>query len=75
MSPRPVRKEPANAVVGLILGILWGGGIGLGLCIWVLPVTLWFPGDTMIAGAIVCGVLGYFKGDDFFRWMRDHWIH
>jgi hypothetical protein len=36
--------------------------------------TLLFPGDTMVVGAVTFAVLGYYKGTDFFRWLRDHWF-
>jgi Mg/Co/Ni transporter MgtE len=73
--PRKVSsREPLDAVVGLIAGAIWGATLGLGVCMWLLPTTMLFPGDTMVFGATVFAVLGYFKGDDFFRWIRDHWF-
>jgi hypothetical protein len=74
MSRSAPTPDPIDAVVGAILGVLGGGGLGLGACTWLLPGTLLFPGDTMDLGAIVCGALGYYKGDDFLRWLRDHWF-
>jgi hypothetical protein len=28
----------------------------------------------VILSGFIFGTLGYFKGDDFFRWVRDHWF-
>lgn len=67
-------REPLDAVVGLIAGAFWGATLGLGIGVWLVARTILFPGDTMVLGAIVCGVLGYYKGSDFFRWLRDHWF-
>ncbi len=67
-------REPLDAVVGLIVGALFGATSGLGLGLYAMPGTLLFTGGTMVFGAIVCAVLGYYKGDDFFRWLRDHWF-
>ncbi len=64
-----------DAVKGLILGAFLGGIAGLGACIWLITETLIFPGDTMVAGALICGVCGFVWGDEFFEWVRDHWPH
>lgn len=63
----------ANAVKGLIVGAFLGGLAGLGACVWLIPVTLFFPGDTILAGAIICGACGYIWGDSFFDWLSEHW--
>src|SRR5262245_10110673 len=67
------KREPLDAVVGLIAGAIWGATVGLGVCIWLLPRAILFPGDTMAVGAVIFGVLGYYRGSDVFRWLRDHW--
>ena len=63
----------ANTFMGVIFGALIGGSIGLGICVWVIPITLVFPGDTMVAGAIICGTAGYKYGEPFIDWLRDNW--
>lgn len=69
-------REPLDAVVGAIAGVLFGATSGLAICLWLLPDRFrLFPGDTMVLGAVVCAGLGYWKGDDFFRSLRDHWFH
>lgn len=65
-------REPLDAVVGLVAGAAWGAT--LGICMWLLPGAILFPGDTMALGAVVFAALGYYKGNDFFRWLRDHWF-
>jgi hypothetical protein len=61
-----------NTVLGVIFGVLIGGSIGLGICIWVIPVTLLFAGDTILAGAVVCGFGGYLYGEPFIDWLREN---
>jgi len=63
----------ANVTTGVLLGILVGAGIGLGACIFIIEGTLLFPGDTILAGAIVCGTLGFFLGEDFIEWLKENW--
>jgi hypothetical protein len=62
-----------NAIKGLIWGVFLGGLAGLGVCIWLISETLLFPGDTMVAGALICGTCGYIYGDSFFEWLKDNW--
>ena len=62
-----------NALTGALLGALIGGGLGLGACIWIIEGTLLFPGDTIIAGALICGTLGFFFGEDFIEWLKESW--
>jgi hypothetical protein len=31
-----------------------------------------FPGDVLIVGAVVGGILGYLLGNDFFVWFREN---
>lgn len=64
-----------DAIKGIIIGAGMGGLAGLGVCIWLLPENLFFPGDTMLVGAIVCGVLGHIYGDSFFEWLGENWHH
>lgn len=60
-----------DVVKGLLLGLLLGASGGFGLGLW-LPLLL-FPGDFLVAGALVGGVCGYIWGDDFFDWVKDYW--
>ncbi|MBX7168312.1 MAG: hypothetical protein K1X74_18395 [Pirellulales bacterium] len=62
-----------DSVRGVLVGALIGALAGLGACIWILPETPFFPGDTILIGAVVCGVCGHRWGDSFFDWLRDHW--
>lgn len=62
-----------DAIKGLFIGAILGGLAGLGACIWLIPGTLLFPGDTMVAGAAICGTCGYVWGDEFFEWLKEHW--
>lgn len=63
----------ANVSTGVLLGMLVGGGIGLGACIFIIEGTLLFPGDTVLAGAIICGTLGFFLGEGFIEWLKENW--
>jgi hypothetical protein len=74
-SPPPVSENTVDAIKGLVLGAILGGFAGLGICIWLIAETLLFPGDTMVAGALICGFCGYRWGDDFFDWLSDNWHH
>lgn len=56
-----------------IWGILIGGGLGLGACMFIFEETLLFTGDTVLLGALICGTLGYFLGEDFIEWLKDVW--
>jgi hypothetical protein len=58
-----------------------GAILGLGACLFVVTQTpffprnpFWFAAVVCGVGAVVCGVLGYYKGDDFFRSLRDDWF-
>ncbi len=55
------------------MGIFIGGGLGLGACMYVFEGTLFFPGDTVLVGAVVCGVLGYVYGESFIEWMEENY--
>jgi hypothetical protein len=68
------KREPLDAVVGLIAGVLWGATSALAVSLWFFPGGFLLTGLTMACAALVFGVLGYWKGDDFFRWLRDHWF-
>ena len=79
--PRRSRRElesnrvarQAHPILGAIFGALIGASLGLGTCLWVIPVTLLFPGDTMLLGAVACGYGGYRYGDPFIEWLGENW--
>lgn len=58
---------------GLWVGALAGGLVGLGVCMWLIEGTRLFPGDTILFGAIICGVLGFLMGETFFEWLKERW--
>ncbi len=58
---------------GLWVGMLLGAFAGLGVCMWLIQGTLLFPGDTMLFGAIICGILGFLFGETFFEWLKERW--
>jgi hypothetical protein len=62
-----------NVVAGVLLGALVGAGFGLGACVFVFEDTLLFLGDTVLLGALTCGVLGYFLGEEFIEWLKENW--
>jgi hypothetical protein len=57
---------------GLWVGALLGGLAGLSVCTWLIEGTLLFPGDTILIGAVTCGIAGFLCGDAFFDWLKDH---
>jgi hypothetical protein len=62
-----------NGFKGLFVGAFLGGFAGLGVCMWIIEGTWLFPGDTILIGAVVCGILGFLFGQRFFDWLSDWW--
>lgn len=71
MDPRRI----GDGIKGMLAGVVFGAGGGLGVCVWLIDGNLLFPGDTMLVGAAVCGFLGYAMGDAFFEWVWEHWLN
>ena len=69
----PGEDHLANVIAGVFFGALIGGGLGLGACMFIFEGTLLFPGDTILCGAMICGVLGFFFGGGFVEWLKEHW--
>jgi hypothetical protein len=63
---RPPNREPLDALAGLIAGAIWGAALWL----WLLPSTWPVLLPMVILSALDFAGLGYFKGNDFFRWVR-----
>ena len=59
-------------MAGVILGALFGASIGLGICMYVLPFTILFQGDTIVAGALICGIAGLIYGEPFIDWLLEN---
>ncbi len=57
---------------GVLAGVGLGGLSGLGVCIWLLDTPVVFSGDTMLLGAVLLGTCGWFWGDDFIEWVKEH---
>jgi hypothetical protein len=62
-----------NVIGGTFFGALAGGGLGLGACMFLFDDPPFFTGDTMLIGAIACGVLGFFLGAGFIAWLKENW--
>jgi len=62
-----------DGFIGAMWGVLIGALAGLGVCIWVIDIPPFFPGDTIVVGAVICGLLGFFLGERFHEWMKAHW--
>lgn len=60
-----------NLILGLFFGVILGGTIGLGICVYVLPITLFFEGDTVLAGAAIGAGGGWYWGEPFIEGMKD----
>lgn len=64
----------SDAVKGLLLGLFLGATGGLGVCMYILEEPFFFTGDTMLIGGVLGAVAGLIWGDDFFDFVRDHWM-
>ncbi|MEY3176728.1 MAG: hypothetical protein RLZZ436_4642 [Planctomycetota bacterium] len=64
-----------NIIAGAFFGTLAGGGLGLGACIFIFDEPPFFTGDTILIGATVCGVCGYFFGEGFIEWLKENLWH
>jgi hypothetical protein len=64
-----------DALKGLVIGAVLGALVGLAACVWIFTETLFFEGDTMVLGALMCGTGGYFWGEEFFDTLREYWRH
>lgn len=62
-----------NIIAGVMLGGLIGGSVGLGACIFIFEEPPFFTGDTVLTGALACGVLGYVRGEGFVEWLKEGW--
>lgn len=58
-------EQADNWIVGTFVGALLGCGFGFGASTILFKEPLLFPGETILVGAIVFGVLGYLWGEDF----------
>ena len=68
-------RHRISVVVCTILGGLIGAAAGLGVCVYLIPFTILFPGDTMVAGALLFGGCGYVYGEPFADWLIENWWH
>jgi hypothetical protein len=59
----------ASTISAAALGAL----VGFGTQFFLFDGGLWFPGDIVLAFALVCGTLGFFLGEQFIEWMRENW--
>lgn len=59
-------------MAGVVLGALLGAMIGLGICMYVLPFTILFPGDTIVAWALICWIAGLIYGEPFIDWLLEN---
>lgn len=62
-----------NGIMGAAWGVLIGGLMGLGVCMFIIDEPPFFPGDTIVIGAAACGVLAFFIGEPFLVWIKDNW--
>lgn len=67
----PTRYQQ-NPLRNIVVGALVGGGLGLGVCELFLSVPHLEAGIAVVAGAVLCGTLGYFLGESFVTWLREH---
>ena len=62
-----------DRIAAAVVGALFGSLIGLGICWGLIAEDLLFVGDTIVAGALICGTLGFIFGDRFVDWLRENW--
>jgi len=62
-----------NVIFRILPGAIIGGGLGLGVCIYIFDESPLFNGDTILIGALIWGTLGYFLGEDFIDWLKENW--
>jgi hypothetical protein len=67
------QDSTSNIVMGSILGALIGASLGLCACTFLFDAPPFFIGDTILIGAVICGVLGYYLGAGFIEWLKEHW--
>jgi fatty-acyl-CoA synthase len=66
-----VKREPLDAVVGAVGGLLFGLTSGVTLWICVVPTfSPYYVAAALTLIVVSCSFLGDRKGDDFFRWLR-----
>jgi hypothetical protein len=58
---------PKREAVDIVPGIIAGAGLGLFVTFWLMPLCVVFPGDLIVLGALVGGLLAYYGGAGFFR--------
>ena len=63
-----------NVIAGTFFGALAGGGLGLGACMFIFDDPPLFVGDTILIGALICGVLGFLYGESFIDWLKENVI-
>ena len=63
-----------NLAASAFFGSLAGGGIGLGACMLLFDNPHFFTGDTILIGAIICGLLGLIFGAGFIEWLKENWL-
>jgi type III secretory pathway component EscS len=70
-----MKRDPLDAVVGAIGGQLFGITSGVLFWLFIIPGLPTLPfAVVLVLVSAVCAIMGYWKGNDFFRWLRDHWF-
>ena len=64
VSSRPPKKEPLDALVGLIAGAIWGVIVSVSFILWVMPEGMLLVVGLCVSFTLVSGALGYFQGAD-----------
>jgi hypothetical protein len=60
-------RTPLDIIPGMVAGAV----LGLVVLLFLMTPYLVFPGDLVILGTVVGGMLGYLLGNDFFIWFRE----
>jgi len=68
-----MKQRLRDGMTGAFGGAVIGGLGGLGVCTWIIDETILFPGDTIVAGSLICGALGFVFGEPFLDTLREYW--
>lgn len=66
-------EKLGDGFAGALWGVFFGGLAGLGVCIWAIDTPPLFPGDTVVIGAALLGLLGFVFGRPLLDLIGEHW--
>ena len=67
-----MQASKGQAAKCTLIGAGFGALVGLTLRMWLIDEAWLFPGDTVVIGAILFAILGYWYGQSFLDFLREH---